>query len=168
MGYDRRAARQAYTLPFEDYPGLVVRVLAPSFGGELASARVARVEARGLPVGVWLAEVSELLDEFADALVSWTLTEGGRPVPTTAAELRRLDRPFLMDLLRGWALTLSAPAAQSEEDAPTPVEDVEPPEVALGLADMPHMPPLAPVPDWPAEEPVDGQLVDELVLAAAG
>jgi hypothetical protein len=161
VGYDRRAARQEFDLPFEDYPGLVVRVLAPSIGGELAAARVERVEQRGLPVAVWLAELTGLVAELADALVSWTLTERGRPVPPTGAELMRLDRPFLLDLLRGWALTVGATAAP---EGVAPVEEQEPPEVTLGLADLAHLP-MPGEPAWPVDES-DGEPV--LELAAVG
>lgn len=148
MGYDRSAALDYYKVELEEFPKMSFRAYAPGFGALVASALVARVEARGLPVEVWLGEMSGLVDEFAASLKDWTLVRDGHPVPPTREEVRRLDVPFLKALLQAWGQTTHVRPATSR---PEP-ESAEPEwsEADLGIP----MQPLTPEPaEEPAEEP---------------
>lgn len=143
MGYDRRAALDTYRLTFDEFDGMALRAKAPGFEALLASALVARVEARGLPVDVWLGEMSGLVDEFAKAIVDWELEEDGRPVPPTREQVRRLDVPFLSALIKAWGQTTHVRQA-----APAPEEPAESEfnEADLGI-------PMQPLTPERAEEP---------------
>lgn len=151
MGYDRRASWPVYRLDLdEQYPGLVVECFVPHHGARLAVARLDRAERPDVPAAAQLVELDHLLVELADCLTAWSLTEHGRPVPATHRELQRLDPPFLRDLLLAWRMTLNAPP---DSDVETAEPEPEPgPEVALGLADLPH----TPLPETPSATPEPG------------
>lgn len=121
------------------------RAYAPGLEAQLAAARVERVEARGLSPGVWLAEVSRLVDEFYLAMIDWELEdELGNPIPLTLETLRRQDVPFLCALLKAWGQTIHVQQVPPEE---------EPSSIEASL-DIP-MTPLIPeeAPPAPARKP---------------
>lgn len=150
MVYDRRAATPVFRLDFDgtEFAGMAYRIREPGFEALLASALVARVEARGLPMPVWLAEMSKLVDEFAESLVDWELVDDGRPVPCTPREVRRLDVPFLTALIKAWAHTIGA--AHTAPVAPVPAGPA--PFDETQLAEL--MQPLDHAATEPVHEPV--------------
>jgi hypothetical protein len=104
---DQSTRRTAYRLRFEDLDGLVVRVRKPSFRGLKKLARVVGVlgdDLRGQRVdGQARLDAWELLfAAFADALIDWDLTDGGKPVPATRKGVYGQDVELLLTITTAW------------------------------------------------------------------
>lgn len=133
-GYDRRQALPVYSFTFEDSPleGFTFAAHPPSFEGEHAALLLMAAEAPGASAARWLLALRPVLLDLGHALHSWNLTRGGIPVEPTPAELLRLDRPMLVEMLTQWRATLNPPAevdshehqpGQTEVDSVSAVQD---------------------------------------------
>jgi hypothetical protein len=118
VGYDRAAAISSYSLTFDEYEGLVVRVRGKvSLAGR-------RVLLRALPTlrdpKAVPAERAAALDAagavLAQRTISWTLEWEGRPVPTTHAGLRSMDDEFVAHLVGAWLDAVVSPPVDRNVD----------------------------------------------------
>jgi len=108
MGYEAPELR-VFRLTFEDRPGLEVAARSVTLerwmeitglsGDDALSAT--SLPDDGPPPGAGLRE------GFAEALVSWNLTNGGKPVPATPAGLAAQDVGLVRDLVKGWLEAVS-------------------------------------------------------------
>jgi hypothetical protein len=126
-GYDRREHLPVYHFTFEDSPlaGFEFATHPPSYEGEHAALLLMAAEAPGASAARWLLALRPVLLDLGHALHSWNLTRGGLPVEPCAAELLRLDRPMLVEMLTQWRATLTTPPAPAHSGAPAR-EDHEP------------------------------------------
>lgn len=187
MGYDQNERRRTYELNIRPYPGLTVRVRKPGFAAleRLTSAVLVLgddLEGAGLPAPDRLKAWGQLYRAFAASLVGWTLFDGVRPVPATAAGVLAQDPGFLLELARTWyhAVVLrpadvdntagpstwdSNSAQQSQDHRPErvvsganeadmpPEDDGEPRVDEEWLAQFPTIPVPAPADSDPPAEP---------------
>lgn len=127
-GYDRRQALPVYRFTFEgsDLEGFEFAAHPPSFEGEHAALLLMAAEAPGASVARWLLALRPVLLDLGHALHSWNLTRGGLPVEPTPAELLRLDRPMLVEMLTQWRATLDQPPATvDDQDASSEKTEVD-------------------------------------------
>ena len=124
MGFE--APRTVYQLDFSDteYAGLELAVRATTVDELLTLMELidGRDEAKG---------IRRLFEAFAQILVSWNVTRGGHPVPTTVEGLLSLEEPFVTAIILAWQRNLV--------QAPPPLPGTSgsggtSPEAALGLA----------------------------------
>ena len=95
MGFTPK--RKIYTLQFDQYDGLEVKVSGTSAGGyleltELMDAAVAD-----------LGKAKPLLSLFADCLRSWNLEEeDSTPIPQTLDGILSLELDFVLEIIGAW------------------------------------------------------------------
>lgn len=116
-GYDRRQVLPVYRFTFEgsDLEGFEFAAHPPSFEGEHAALLLMAAEAPGASAARWLLALRPVLLDLGHSLHSWNLTRGGLPVEPCAAELLRLDRPMLVEMLTQWRATLDPPPPGAPE-----------------------------------------------------
>lgn len=110
MGF--KPQRRIYVLEFEkeELNGLEVRARSVPLGQYLDIVEIAEVAG---PDGVdnltpeqtmkMVGAVGNLLESFADVLVSWNVEdEDGAPVPANLDGLRSQEFPFVMEIIQAW------------------------------------------------------------------
>jgi hypothetical protein len=108
-----------YDLRFDDpeLAGTTVK-LRRSYGLIDAAAGLRTVNLDAIRAGMARPEdmerLRELVDEFADALVAWNLTDDGAPVPTTRAGVRSRDLLFVLALVAAFVDALTGMASEAQ------------------------------------------------------
>lgn len=162
MGFDQDRRRKIYELAFRQFGGLRCQMRKPGFGAfaRLHAAVLVLgddLEGDGLAGADRMAGWSDLIDAFADSLVSWDLTDRGRPVPATRKGVRSQDLPFLLALARTWyVMVVQAPEGEPAERSSPAEPDTEagdPGEVANWLESIPTTTAPPEVPDLYDAEP---------------
>ncbi|HEV2778814.1 MAG TPA: hypothetical protein VGX25_05380 [Actinophytocola sp.] len=159
MAYDRHADLTVYSLTFDEYPGLTVRVRKPGVAGVVACADWISVQSDRSAgrVARWLAQL-RLFVAFADALAGWDLLNSGRPVPATREGVLAQDEAFLRVLAGAWYanVVLAAPSRPAAEQEPTePQRSEVDGQLDDGLAVVVNLPDEAPAGD------AEPELVDQ-------
>ncbi len=107
MGLDQDRRRRVYPLRFRTFGGLLVHMRKP---GWVAFKRLTRavlvlgdsLEGPGLSSAERIPAWDNLFSALADSVVSWDLTDRGRPVPATRAGILAQDFELLIALARTW------------------------------------------------------------------
>lgn len=129
MGYEAPAT--VYELDFADtHPGLEVAVRATTIDEFLHIQEL--LDGSDSPKGV-----RGVFGAFAEILVSWSVTKGGVPVPTTLDGLLGLEEPFVTAIVLAWQRRIL--------QAPPPLPGTSSsggtsPEAALKLAESSRSP----------------------------
>lgn len=174
MGLDQDRRRRAYPLRFREFGGLVIQVRKPGWSAFEKLTRAVLVLGDDLDgpnrstierMPAWRL----LFEAFAESLISWDLTDRGRPVPATKTGVLAQDFALLIALARTWYVvvvqhdeTAEAERAADDirkEDRPQAdpqavdnpagyVDDGSAPEIdEEWLAQLPAQPFLEPQPD---------------------
>ncbi|MGR6923083.1 hypothetical protein ACU635_53265 [[Actinomadura] parvosata] len=121
MGYKRPT--KVYKLVFaedDDMAGLEVRARSMSTGALLDMAPLLDLKLSASPTAEEMESIAELLEKFAQVLVSWNLEdEDGQPVPATLEGLLDQDIDFVIRIIMAWADAISgvpAPLPQTSPD----------------------------------------------------
>lgn len=109
MGYQPK--RHVYVLEFEDeeFDGLEVRAASAPLGTFLDMTALAKIGSNPNPEDV--AKVGDLLIGFAGVLRSWNVEDDGIPMPPTAESLRKLEFPFVFQIIAAWIKATAGVAA---------------------------------------------------------
>lgn len=129
MAHDRRKQLSTYTLRFEQFPGLTVRMSQPGLQGLLDIAEATAVLRRSVREG-WddldvrnLRAWRRLAGAFARSLMSWDLVAGGERVGVRRADVLAQDIDLLIELVRGWQQAINQDIADRRAVEPDGVED---------------------------------------------
>ncbi len=124
MGYKRE--RRTYIMEFTDpeYEGLEIKVRSIPIR-ELTHLMTLDPESEDPKVRV--SSINMLMSAFAEALVSWNMTdEAGDPLPATLEYIESEDSEFVLTCIAQWMATMSRvdDAAPLDDNSPTtqPVE----------------------------------------------
>lgn len=154
MAFDQSARVAVFDLEMHRYPGLTIRVRKPSFRAMRTLLRAEQRLGVGLQgellAGAERVEVwADVVEAFAESLVSWTLLDFGVPVPATRDGVLGQDYEFLIVLIRAWygrVVLLAEPAPAVENIEPDDEED----DTEDLLAELPVTTLPAPAADTPA------------------
>lgn len=127
MTYDCAAELEVTRITFEDRPGLVVRCVPPSFGGECTvDAAVPLLRNSSMSPRLQRKAVLAVVDALGSSVVSWELTRFGKPVPPTPDGLLSLPRGLLLDVVAAWldSVVYPTPVEVPAVEAPEPDPDL--------------------------------------------
>lgn len=120
MGFKRPA--KVYKLLFEDddMAGLEVKARSMSTGDLLDMAPLLDMKMSNAPTADELEQVRDLLERFAEVLISWNLEdEDDEPIPATLEGLLSQDIAFVMDIVQAWADAVSGVPAPLDGRSPS-------------------------------------------------
>lgn len=112
-----RRQRRVYILEFGDpqYEGLEIKVRSLPIR-ELTDLMVLDTESEDPQVRA--SSISTMMAAFAEALVSWNMTdEAGQPIPSTLEYIESEDADFIMMCISAWMRAVSSVADASPLDA---------------------------------------------------
>lgn len=125
MGY--RKVPTIYTFEFENHPGLEVRLKSIKIGRLRKVVQL--LDKQDVPDE---EQIDEILNLFAEALISWNLEEeDGTPVPADMAGIEDQDFTFILMILDTWMAGLTGPSddlgkgSDSGETSPVPLPTME-------------------------------------------
>lgn len=126
MGY--KVKRKVFVLQFEDpdFAGLEVRANSTSTGKILDLIDQAEAMRKGA-ASTGLEKVTDLIDEFAKALLSWNLEdENDVPAPATREGLLSQDMDWLFTVILAWvdAMVSISPSLGKGSTSGTPFPEV--------------------------------------------
>ncbi|MEV0618539.1 hypothetical protein AB0I81_34790 [Nonomuraea sp. NPDC050404] len=119
MGYKRPA--KVYKLVFaeDDMEGLEVKARSMSTGALLDMAPLFDLKLSASPTAEEMESIAELLEKFAEVLVSWNLEdEDDQPVSATLEGLLDQDIDFVMRIILAWADAISGVPAPLPHPSP--------------------------------------------------
>jgi hypothetical protein len=116
MGFVRN---KVYRLVFDDpeMDGLIVKARSLPLGQLLKFTKMSKQSLDGLPADERIEVVTDLIETFAKALISWNLEseaeEGGLrlPVPATKEGLHAQDFDFVLEIIMAWMETVMSVSA---------------------------------------------------------
>lgn len=122
MGY--RKIPTIYTLKFDQYEGLEVRMKSMKIGKMRAVLNVIEDDDLGTPV-----LIDEMVKVISEGLVSWNLEdEDGKPLEPVRSEVEELEFGMLNAILDKWLGELSGPDQELGKGSPSgvtfPVEPI--------------------------------------------
>ncbi|GAA2209314.1 hypothetical protein GCM10009850_047720 [Nonomuraea monospora] len=119
MGYKRPAKIYKLVFAEDDMAGLEVKARSMSTGDLLDMAPLLDLKLSASPTAEEMESIAELLERFADVLVSWNLEdEDDQPVPATLEGLLDQDIDFVMRIIMAWADAVSGVPAPLPEPSP--------------------------------------------------